>query len=91
MFGVRYRGLLIVVTDAAMRELVQQEKSLDDVLVILEQGYDAPRKRKDGVIERWLDKGDKTFNVVVARNYNEIMKEPCWVLIHVGKFTRRKK
>ncbi len=90
MFDDKYKGLRIIVSDSAMRELMKEEKTLYDVVQILEEGYDAPRKRKEGTIEKWFDKGNKTFNVVVVQDYNEIMKEDCWVLIHFGKFTRRK-
>lgn len=90
MSNEKYKRLRIAVTDSAMRELMKEEKTLYDVVQILEEGYDAPRKRKVGTIEKWLDKGNKTFNVVIAKDYNEIMKEDCWVLIHFGKFTRRK-
>ena len=90
MFGETYNGLRIIVSDSAMWELMKEEKTLYDVVEILEQGYDAPRKRKQGIIEKWLDKGNKTFNAVVARDYNEIMKEDCWILIHFGKFSRGK-
>lgn len=89
MFTERYSGLRIAVTNSAMRELMKEEKTLYDVVEILENGYDAPRKRKKGTIEKWLDKGNKTFNAVIVRDYNEIMKEDCWVLIHFGKFTKR--
>ena len=34
-----------------MRELMKEEKTLYDVVEVLEQGYDAPRKRKEGTIE----------------------------------------
>ena len=87
MFDDRYQDLRIAVSDSAMRELMKEEKTLYDVVKILEQGYDAPRKRKVGTIEKWLDVGKKTFNVVIALDYNEIMKEDCWVLIHFGKHT----
>lgn len=90
MFSDKYEGLRIVVSDSAMRELMKEEKSLCDVVQILERGYDAPRKRKAGTIEKWFNKGKKTFNAVIVRDYNEIMREDCWVLIHFGKFTRRK-
>lgn len=73
-----------------MRELIKEEKTAYDVVVILEKGYSAPRKRKEGTIEKWLDKGNKTYNAVIVKDYNEIMKEDCWVLIHFGKFARRK-
>lgn len=90
MFGERYKGLRIIVSDSAMRELMKEEKTLYDVVEILERGYDAPRKRKESAIEKWLDKGNKTFNAVVVLDYNEIMKEDCWVLIHFGSFSRKK-
>ena len=90
MFTDRYKDLRIAITDSAMRELIKEEKTLYDVVKILEEGYNAPRKRKEDTIEKWLDKGNKTFNVVIVKDYNEIMKEECWVLIHFGKFTRRK-
>ena len=89
MFNDKYKGLRIAVTDSAMRELMKEEKTLYDVVEILETGYDAPRKRKEGTIEKWLDKANKTFNVVIVKDYDEIMKEDCWALIHFGKFTRR--
>ena len=89
MYNEKYKRLRIAVTDSAMRELIKEEKTLHDVVTILEEGYDAPRKRKAGTIEKWLNKGNKTFNVVIAKDYNETLKEDCWVLIHFGKFSRR--
>ena len=74
-----------------MRELMQEGLTLDDVQEILEQGHDAPRKRKKGCIEKWLDRGNKTYNAVVARDYNETLKEEVWVLVHFGKFGRKKR
>jgi hypothetical protein len=90
MFIEKYKGLRIAVTDSAMRELMKEEKTLYDIVEILEKGYDAPRKRKKGTIEKWFDKGNKTFNAVIVKDYDEMMKENCWALIHFGKFTRRK-
>jgi len=89
MFSEKYGGLRIVVSDSAMRELMKEEKTLYDVAEILEEGYEAPRKRKAGTIEKWLDRGNKTFNAVIVKDYNEIMKEDVWVLIHFGKFGGR--
>lgn len=89
MFNIRYRGSRVVVSHSAMRELMKEGKALYDVLEILEEGYDAPRKRKSGTIERWLNKGKKTYNAVIVKDYDEIAKEDVWVLIHFGKFTRR--
>ena len=64
-----YLGLKIIVTNSAMRDISKQKKALVDVVKILEEGYDAPRKRASNTIERWLDKGNKTFNVVVSKDY----------------------
>lgn len=90
MFIERYKGLRIAVSISAMTELINEGKTLYNIIKILEEGYDAPRKRKQNTIEKWFNKGNKTFNVVIAKDYDEIMKEDCWVLIHFGKFTRKK-
>ncbi len=90
MFTVNYKGWPLVPSHAAMRELMHEGKTLLDVLEILENGQDAPRKRKAGIIEKWLHKGKKTYNTVIAQDYNETLKEDVWVVIHFGKFTRRK-
>ena len=90
MFSDKYQGLRIAPSMSATRELMKYGKTMFDVVDILEEGYDAPRKRKEGTIERWLDKGNKTYNVVIVRDYHETLKEEVWVLTHFGKFTRRK-
>ena len=90
MFNEKYKGFRIAISDSAMRELMQESKTIYDVVKVLENGYDAPRKRKEGTIEKWLDKGKKTYNAVIVKDYHEILKEDCWVLIHFGKFSRRK-
>ena len=89
MFNEKYKGLRIAISHSAMQELMQEGKTIYDVIEILENGYDAPRKRKQGTIEKWLDKGKKTYNVVIVDDYHEILKENCLVLTHFGKFTRR--
>ena len=90
MLSPTYLGLRIHITHAAMQELCKEEKTLYDVLEILEKGYPAPRRRKQGTKEQWFDKGNKTYNVVIVKDYHEVLSEECWVLIHFGKFTRRK-
>ena len=91
MFNEKYKGLRIAISHSAMQELMQEGKTIYDVVEILENGYDAPRKRKQGTIEKWLDKGKKTYNAVIVKDYHKILKEDCWVLIHFGKFTRRRR
>ncbi len=86
----KYKGLRIAISNSAMRELMNEGKALEDVLDILENGYRAPRKRKKGTIEKWFDIGKKTYNAVIAKSFDEISKEDVWVLVHFGKFTRKK-
>jgi hypothetical protein len=69
---------------------MKESKTLFDIFEILRLGADAPRKRGKNTIEKWLDKGSKTYNAVIVKDYNEIQREECWVLIHFGKFSRRK-
>ena len=89
MFNEKYKGIRIAISHSAMQELMQEGKTIYDVVEILENGYDAPRKRESGTIEKWIGKGKKTYNAVIVKDYHEILKEDCWVLIHFGKFTRR--
>lgn len=91
MFNEKYKGLRIAISHSAMQELMQEGKTIYDVVEILENGYDAPRKRKSGTIEKWIDKGKKTYNVVIVKDYNEILKEDCWVLTHFGKHSKFRK
>ena len=71
MFNEKYKGLRIEISDSAMRELMQEGKTIYDVVEILENGYDAPRKRKQGTIEKWLGKGKKTYNAVIVKDYHK--------------------
>lgn len=86
----RFMGLKIVVSNSAMRELFKFGKDMSDIIKVLEQGHDAPRKRAKGTIEKWLNKGNKTYNVVVIKDYHRLLKEDVWAVIHFGKFTRSK-
>jgi len=89
MFTIKYGGLRLIPTISAMRELMQEGKTLYSVLTILEEGCNAPRRRKEGTIEKWLNKGNKTYNVVVVKDFNYDFNEDVWLIIHFGKFTRK--
>lgn len=91
MSFVRYKGLVLVPSYAAAQELMREGKELLDALDVLQNGKDAPRKRKKGTFEKWLSKRKKTYNAVIVKDYNEKMQEEVWVLVHFGKFSRRKK
>ncbi|MFO8016217.1 MAG: hypothetical protein R6U32_03875 [Candidatus Woesearchaeota archaeon] len=83
-----YKGLRIIPSMSAMRELMKHGKTLADAADVLEEGYDAPRKRARGKVEKWLDRGRKTYNAVAAKARHD--REDVWILIHFGRFTRRK-
>jgi hypothetical protein len=86
MFDVRFQGLRIAPSRAAMRELMKLGMSLEDVKVVLDEGITAPRKRAKGTIEKWLQVGKKTYNAVVVQEYHEVLKEEVWLLVHFGRF-----
>ena len=88
-FVVRYRGLRLIPSRTAARELLAHGLSAHDCRDVLEEGY-APRKRRSGTIERWLDVGEKTYNVVVVRVYNHAYREEIWLITHTGIFGRKK-
>lgn len=72
-------------------ELLQHEMDLDDVAEILNNGYDCSRsKRREGVVEKCMNKGNKSLKAVVQQGTVMLDNKECWELIHVGKFTRRR-
>jgi hypothetical protein len=84
-----WKGLPIIPSDAAMRELFDSKMDLIDVKEILELGYDcAKSKRKKEVLERCLERKGKSIKVVVAKGYNYSLKTDCWVVIHVKGIKR---
>jgi len=85
---VTYRNLRLAPSRHALNELLKLGLCLEDCKNILEQGYDAPRKRKAGTVEKWFDKGKSTVNIVIKRDYDNQMKEECWVIIHLGMFKK---
>ncbi len=89
-FDVRYCGLRLFPSTAAMREMVEEGKDLDFILKVLEQGYNLGVKRKEGIIERCWDRGNKTYKVVIVKDYHNLNKEYVYVIIHFGKFGKRK-
>lgn len=72
-------------------ELIKYGMDLDDVVEVLKEGYDCSRsKRRKGVLEKCINRRNKTVKVVVQRGFIELDGQECWELIHVGKFTRRR-
>ncbi|MFH1212050.1 MAG: hypothetical protein V1659_03935 [Candidatus Woesearchaeota archaeon] len=83
-----YAGLRLLPSKSAARELIDCGLMIEDCKEILELGYE-PRERKKGTIEKWLDVGRKTYNVVAVKSYNFLYQEEIYFIIHVGKFTKK--
>lgn len=52
--------------------------------------YCARSRRKEGIIEKCLEIGNKTIKIVAAKSYEFWSKQEVCVIIHVGKFKVRK-
>ena len=89
MFNVRYKGLKLIPSKSAARELLNYGLMIADCEEILENGYE-PRKRAKNTVEKWMDFGNKTYNVVVVKSYNYFYREDVYLITHVGKFTKKK-
>jgi len=85
----RWRGLLIVPTNPARREMEELDMDLFDAADILENGFDcAKSKRGPGVYERCIREGRKVLRVVAVPaevQYPDGSVEKIWKIIHVGK------
>lgn len=90
LFDVRYRGLKLVPSKSAMKEMTQLGLMLYDCKIMLEEGYDAPRKRAEDCEEKWLDKRNKTFNIVVVKSFNYFYDEEVYLITHLGCFGKKK-
>jgi len=94
MFDIEFQGLRIDATRTASRELIQEGKSMFDVLEILEYGYSSnPSRRKPNIIEKSLRCGNKEYKAVVVKTEAltpDYLREEIWRLIHFGKTTYKK-
>ena len=97
LYEPTYKGLPVITVQTrkgqknVVDELVEYGMDLNDVADVLNEGYNCSRsKRRKGVLEKCIDKGNKTIKVVVQRGNIELDGQDCWELIHVGKFGRER-
>jgi len=88
MFDVRHKSIPLIPSRSAVKEMMQLGFTLSDCKEMLEQGYDAPRKRASGTEEKWYDKGSKTYNIVIVKSVNYMLNEEIYLITHVGEFSR---
>jgi len=89
MFNIRYKGLRLIPSKSAGKELLKYGLMIEDSKEILENGYE-PRKRGKDTIEKWMDFGNETYNAVIVKSYNFLYKEDVYLIKHIGKFTKKK-
>lgn len=91
----KYKGIPIIPVQSkrggknVLDEMARLGLDLFDVARILEEGYETHRKRREGVIEKCFNKGNKAIEVVVQKSY--CFEEEVWEVIHVGSFTKRRR
>lgn len=69
-----------------LSELEEERMDLDDVVEVLETGFDcSTSKRESGILERCIQKKDRIIKVVVEEG------DEYWGLRHVGSFKLSKK
>ena len=89
MFSFKYKGLRIIPSRSAAKEMTILGLTIEDCKKILEFGYNAPRKRAKNKEEKWFNRGNKVYNIVIGKNFHNLYKEEIWTIIHVGRFTKR--
>lgn len=83
-----YEGKPIIPSIHSQRELDDLGLDLWSIKEVLEIGYDCQKgKRAENIIERCIEKSNKTLRVVVALvDFNS--GKSFWRLIHVGKSSK---
>lgn len=87
-FDIRFEGLRLIPSKTAVRELQKHELTLNYCKFILENGY-SYRRRKSNIIEKCLDKEDRTYVVVAAKSFSYFHNEEVNLIIHIGKISRK--
>lgn len=82
----RKKPLLLDYNSGVISELEEEDMDLDDVVYVLENGFDCPRsKRRREALERCIQKKNRIIKVVA------IETDDYWLLRHVGSFKLSKK
>ena len=84
----RKKPLILDYNSGVISELEEEDMDLDDVIHIMENGFDCPRsKRKRGTLERCIQKKNRIIKVVIVET------DDYWLLRHAGSFklSKRKK
>ena len=85
----KWRGLSLIPSKSATKEMYDLSMTISDVKYILENGYSCEKsRRKQGTYEKCFDRKRKTFRVVVSKTYHYVEKKNVFVIIHVGIHSR---
>ncbi|MDI6655772.1 MAG: hypothetical protein QME59_07840 [Candidatus Hydrothermarchaeota archaeon] len=80
----KWKGKPVVPSYHAAREM-EGRFTLDDVVEILERGYDCPKsKRAKGTIEKCIKKKGKIIRIVAVEAYSTWIGGSVWLIKHIG-------
>ena len=77
---VCWKGLRIVPSYSALREIVNLRLDEEDLKQILEHGYDCEKSRGKGIMVRCLARGKRVTKIVVVKSYQRWSKERIWLI-----------
>lgn len=80
----KYKGKPVMPTKRTIEELEEEGLDLDDVVEILDEGFDCSRSAREENIEEKCIQRKKAIIKVVVENMGDY-----WKLKHVGSFKRR--
>ena len=83
-FGVRWNGAYLRPSKHAIREMIKLGWDLYDVAELLEDTNAKEKQRSKDTMEKTLKVGKKIYKVVVKESYACDIKEPIWLILHVG-------
>lgn len=89
MIYLRHKGLPLLPSGAASKEMARLGLTQFECRAMLEAGYPAPRRRAANTEEVWFDCGRKTYNVVIVKTFHESTQEEIYLITHIGRFTRK--
>jgi len=80
---LNYHGKWLTISRHAADEMAKLGLDAEGIIRIVEEGKEV-RHREKGKMERWLPRGNKIYNVVIAEHPQRV------VVIHVGRFSKTK-
>lgn len=92
VLDIEYEGVRIEFTEHASKEMSFLGMNHFEILKILEKGFDCQRsRRKENIREKCVIKRNRIIKVVAAKKHHSFFNEYVWLIIHVGKFSLKRR